>query len=342
MMPLKTADIHAQLGSSWPAILAQLGIDESFLRPKKSGPCPVCGGRDRYTFDNRKGRGDYICRGHGAGDGFDLLQRLHGWSFPEARRQVMAVAGLGGESSSSAVRGSWRDRANEPARGIVPAAIASGPLPTLRPPQRVLAALRGSCAVADCRDAVTYLASRGLWPLPEGCTLRAHPGLDCWNDGQRVGRYPGLVAEIVDLDGKFVTVHVTYLEAGAKICDHEPRKVLSKLDGHEGCAVRLMAATDTLAIAEGIETALSAAALFRIPAWAALNTSLLARFEPPPGVTRLVICADRDEAGLMAAGRLMERLQGRIRFELAVPKAPAKDFNDQLTRAGSANGTAHV
>jgi hypothetical protein len=47
----------------------------------------------------------------------------------------------------------------------------------------------------------------------------------------------------------------------------------------------------------------------------------------PPSVA---IYADRDEAGLMAACRLMERLQGRVRLEVRVPSAPAKDFNDVL------------
>jgi len=44
--------------------------------------------------------------------------------------------------------------------------------------------------------------------------------------------------------------------------------------------VQLMPAGGVLGIAEGIETALSAAVLDGVPVWAALNTSLLARFEP--------------------------------------------------------------
>jgi putative DNA primase/helicase len=95
-----------------------------------------------------------------------------------------------------------------------------------------------------------------------------------------------------------------------------------------------MPATDVLGIAEGIETALSAAAIDGLPVWAALNTSLLARFEPPPGVARLRIYADRDEAGLAAACRLMERLQGRMRLE-RIPTALAKDWSDVLIKQNS-------
>jgi putative DNA primase/helicase len=321
---LHADDIHARV--DWLAVLPQLGIGEAFLRLKKSGPCPACGGHDRYTFDNRHGRGDFICRRCGAGDGFTLLMRVNRWTFTEARRRVLEVARVETPSNMS-------PRARQ-AHAL--AAISLDPLPTYRPPARVLAVARGACAVADCPDAVAYLESRGLWPLLAGCALRAHPAFEYWHEGQRVGVYPGLVAEVCDMDGELVTAHVTYLENGRKLTTHEPRKILSPLTGRDGCAVRLMSPNDVLGIAEGIETALSAAALHDMPVWAALNTSLLAKFEPPAGVNLLHIYADGDRAGLEAAGHLMQRLQGRVRFELHVPPAPHNDFNDQLTSRGNA------
>jgi putative DNA primase/helicase len=163
---------------------------------------------------------------------------------------------------------------------------------------------------------------------------------------QRIGRYSALLADIVDFDGELVTAHVTYLDAGKKLELADPestcadprtlpaRKILSKMDGRIGCAVRLMPAADVLGIAEGIETALSAAVIDGLPVWAALNTSLLAKFEPPPQTQRLVVYADNDAPGLMAACRLMERMQARIRDGMAVefrpPPSPAKDWNDTL------------
>jgi len=315
-------------------VLSQLGIGQQFLRYRAiggrnkgtPGPCPACGGTDRYMFDDRHGRGDFMCRGCGAGDGFALLMRVHGWTFVEARRRVLAETGLGSPSNMPP----------EPVRTERGAGISPTPLPPYRPPSRVLAAQRGACALADCSDAVAYLESRSLWPLPVGCALKAHPSLEYRHEGQRVGVYPGLVAEVRDLAGEFVTAHVTYLQDRRKLATHKPRKILSPLAGHEGCAVRLMPASDVLGIAEGIETALSAASLYSMPVWAALNTSLLAKFEPPAGVNLLHIYADGDRAGLEAAGRLMERLQGRVRFELHVPPPPFNDFNDQLTSTGNA------
>jgi putative DNA primase/helicase len=309
---LRTGEIHARLGAAWPNLLARLGIGETFLRLKKAGPCPACGGRDRYVFDNRRQRGDFFCRHCGAGTGFDLLMRVRGWDFKEARKQVIEAAGL-----------AMSEAPLSPARPPVPTQAA-------RPTQRVLSLLRESCQVADCTDAVTYLERRGLWPLPERCALRAHPSVAYFADGQRIGRFPALVAPIRDRAGELVSAHVTYLHAGQKLSSHEPRKILSPLAGRTGCAVQLSPAVDTLGVAEGIETALAAQRQTGTATWAALNTSLLAKFEPPPSVARVVIFADRDEPGLQAASKLADRLQDCVAFEIAPPRGAAKDWAETL------------
>jgi putative DNA primase/helicase len=325
---MQAAEIHARV--SWPTVLEQLGIPKTALR-NKHGPCPACGGRDRFRFDHEKrGRGSYICSQCGAGDGFKLLERVYGWDFSEARRRVVEVAGL----TIGAV--AW-----------IPPAQREAPVEArATPDMRVYRLRRGRCRLEDCEQAVDYLASRGLWPLPEGCTLAAHVSAEYFHGPHRIGRYSALVADVVDINGELVTAHVTFLAGGKKLdlADPEsmltdprtlpPRKILSKMDGRTGCAVRLMPAGDTLGIAEGIETALSAAVIEGLSVWAALNTSLLAKFEPPPQTQRLVIYGDNDAPGLMAAGRLMERLQTRIRGGLTIefrpPPAPAKDWNDVL------------
>ncbi len=311
---MQAAEIHARLSATWPAILAQLGIPETALR-NKPGPCPACGGKDRFRFDNKRGRGDFYCNQCGPGDGFKLLERVHRWDFSEARRRVIEVARL----SDTA-----------PVSISAPAPRAALIEPKAVPTERVRRLRRDRCTVQNCDDVVQYLSNRGLWPLPAECTLKAHPTVEYWDNGQRNGRFAALLADVVDVSGELVTVHVTYLKDGHKLATHEPRKLLSPLTGRTGCAVRLMPATDVLGIAEGIETALSAAALDSGPVWAALNTSLLARFEPPSSVTQLRIYSDRDEPGLTAVCRLMERLQGRLPLEVRIPAPPAKDWNDVL------------
>jgi putative DNA primase/helicase len=321
---IQAAEIHARIGSAWPQVLAQLGVPESALR-NRHGPCPACGGKDRFRFDNKGGRGNYICGQCGAGDGFRLLERVHGWGFAEARRRVIEAAGL-----SEGLSPAW----TAPAPRAQPAEAVAVPS------ERVRRLRRQRCAIAACVDAVDYLASRGLWPLPDRCTLTAHATAEYWNDGQLVGRYPAILADVVDQAGELVTLHVTYLQGGEKLATHEPRKILSGMQGRAGCAVRLAPAGDVLGIAEGVETALSAAAIDGVPVWAALNTSLLARFDPPAGVKTLRLYADRDEAGLTAALQLAERLQGRVRLEMRIPRAPAKDWNDTLMAAAGRKVTA--
>lgn len=321
MTTLDAATIHAELGQQWPTVLASLGVGETFLRLRKAGPCPACGGRDRYTFDNRRGRGDFLCRHCGPGDGFVLLMRVYGWSFAEARRRVIEVAKLGVASEPA-------PRSQPAARQVVEPEVA-------RPTPRVLKVAKTSCALADCADAVTYLNARLLWPLPPGYSLRAHPLIPYWHEGHELGRFAGLVGIVQDRAGSMVTAHVTYLRGGNKLAEYEPRKLLSPLTGRTGCAVRLAPVGPVLGIAEGLETALSAWVLHDIPTWAALNTSLIAKFDPPDLVNRLVIFADRDAPGLEAAGRLMEALQGRVALELRLPPAPAKDWNDVLVKHAS-------
>lgn len=323
---IRADEIHARIASTWPQILVQLGVPESMLR-NKHGPCPGCGGKDRFRFDNKRGRGDYICGRCGAGDGFTLLERVHGWQFSEARKRVMEAAGFADGAAFQA--------------GIVfPASNPLEPAPAT-PPDRVHRLRRDRCAIEDCDDAVDYLASRGLWPMPPDYRLKAHATVEYWHENRKVGRYPAIVADVVDLAGELVTCHVTYLQRGKKLEGYGPRKIMSAMAGRKGCAVRLMPAGEVLGIAEGIETALSAALLDDIPVWAALNASLLARFEPPPGVIRLVLYADRDEAGLSAALKLLERLQGRIRVEIRTPPAPAKDWNDVLRDRIAKQGSNH-
>ena len=56
----------------WRHILPALGIPAEKLTNKHQ-PCPVCGDRDRYRFDDKDGYGSYICTHCGNGDGFHLV-----------------------------------------------------------------------------------------------------------------------------------------------------------------------------------------------------------------------------------------------------------------------------
>jgi formamidopyrimidine-DNA glycosylase len=47
------------------------GILEVFLT-RKNGPCPMCGGKDRWRFTDIDGKGTWWCNGCRGGNGFAL------------------------------------------------------------------------------------------------------------------------------------------------------------------------------------------------------------------------------------------------------------------------------
>src|SRR4051812_8573604 len=74
----------------WRGILPQLGVPETFLNGKHQ-PCPICGGTDRARFDDKEGRGTWICSRCGAGDGVSLVMALNGWDFRFAAERIEAL-----------------------------------------------------------------------------------------------------------------------------------------------------------------------------------------------------------------------------------------------------------
>lgn len=70
----------------WPQILSGLGI--SVPENNKHGPCPICGGKDRFRFDDKQGRGTWICNQCRHGDGLDLVARVNACDLLSAARLV--------------------------------------------------------------------------------------------------------------------------------------------------------------------------------------------------------------------------------------------------------------
>jgi putative DNA primase/helicase len=60
----------------WLDILTGLGVPAKFLR-NKHGPCPMCGGKDRFRFDDKDGKGTFFCNGCGAQPMLMVAQARH-------------------------------------------------------------------------------------------------------------------------------------------------------------------------------------------------------------------------------------------------------------------------
>jgi putative DNA primase/helicase len=301
----------------WSGILPALGIGESFLTGKH-GPCPMCGGKDRWRWDNREGRGTWICSRCGAGDGIALVMQINGWHFRKAAEQIEAVLGS-----------SWAD---EPKRER-----------SDREKRDAMNKLWRSSKAIEANDPVgRYLGRRvGLTCFPT--CLRTASNLHYQSD--RSSFHPAMIAMVTAPDGAPSSVHRTYLTAdGRKASVDEPRRMMPGTIA-KGSAVRLAPPMGVLGIAEGIETALSASALFAVPCWAAVNAGMLAAWQPPPEVKRILIFGDNDPgyAGQAAAYALARRLASdKCALEVHVPADPGADWNDvhrlQLNAAADAGG----
>lgn len=53
----------------------------------------MCGGSDRFRFDDKEGRGTWFCNQCGAGDGLKLVEKVFGVSASEAAGKVNTVTG---------------------------------------------------------------------------------------------------------------------------------------------------------------------------------------------------------------------------------------------------------
>lgn len=300
--------IAAAAQGRWRDILEALGIPEQFLS-KRNGPCPQCGGKDRWRFTDHDERGRWWCNHCGSGDGFELLQRFHGWDFKQTAQEVQKM--LPGMPEPRTMDGETklkiaREGLNRFKAGVVKA--------------------------TESAQVERYLKSRGVHPPP---LLLAHHEAEYWQDGKMTGTYEAMVGVVSSPSGKPLTYHRTFLYSGKKAPVTSPRKIMPAAGDTTGSAIRLWPVAATIGIAEGIETALACHKLFGIPTWSVISAGGMERFIPPAGIEELVIFADRDKnyTGQAAAYACAKRLSLETKIHVTV-KTPVDigDFNDELLR----------
>lgn len=290
----------------WRHLLPAIGIHEQFLS-RKHGPCPICGGTDRFRWDDKAGSGSFYCNQCGAGSGVDLVMRFKGVPFIEAKKLIE-------EHLPSAVI-------------EVPKAKRSVNIDNLEHVWRNALRLTGS------DPASWYLAKRGLDFAEPPASIRWLPKFTYYHDDKSKTEHPAMLALFVGPDRDKHTIQYTYLDSnGRKAEVPKPRKLAPAQIPHGG-AVRLAPSADTMGIAEGVETALAAMKLFHVPVWSALSAGGLTKWVPPPTVRNVIVFGDNDKSltGQAVAWSLAHRLISEgLHAEVRIPDEPETDWNDVL------------
>jgi hypothetical protein len=231
------------------------------------GPCPVCGGRDRFSINVKKQV--WNCRGCAkGGDVVDLVQHLDGVDFKAA---VVTLAG-------------------DERKPIAPVK------PTVHhekesDQQKTERALRIWNEASEVNDTLAeqYLRRRGLELPDDDHALRFYS--PCPFAGTA---YPALIALFRDvLTDEPKAIHRVALAPGGILI---AKRMLGRV---AGCAVKLDADENvelSLSIGEGIETMIAARMRGFRPAWALGSAGAIKQFPVLAGIGALTILVDNDEA----------------------------------------------
>jgi hypothetical protein len=252
------------------------------------GPCPKCGGRDRFAVNIRKQI--FNCRGcQRGGDVITLCEMLDGGDFSDA------VSTLVGELTrhpavSFAPRQQRHDNECEARMRAIAGALWDRRRPSVGSPvERYLREARGYGG--DLPASIGY--------LPAG----KHP--------------PAMIARF-GLDPVIECVHLTVLvDGGRDRCrgDHSKRFIGTPSAGRTRGPIVLAEPNDGLALAltEGIENALSIHEALGIGAWAAGSGGMLPALAPlvPTYIETVLLEQDPDDTGRRATRELASLLADR-------------------------------
>jgi Toprim domain/CHC2 zinc finger len=273
--------------------------------PERYGPCPRCGGRDRFSINVQKQL--WNCRGCAkGGDVVDLVQHLDGVDFRAA------VVALGGDE-------------RKPIAPVKPTAHHE----TESDQEKTERALRiwDEASEVNGTLAEEYLKRRGLELPADDEALRYYSPCPFG-----AGKYPCLIALFRDIvTNEPRAIHRIALgPEGILIA----KRMLGRVGG---CAVKIDDDVEQgLVIGEGIETCLAARMRGLKPCWALGSAGAIKQFPVLAGIDCLTILVDNDEpdrngrrAGPDAAAECSARWAAAAReVRRIVPRRQGADMAD--------------
>jgi putative DNA primase/helicase len=275
-------DIKQECIGRWSGILTNLGINAELFSGKHQ-PCVFCGGKDRARWDRAKEF--YYCSQCGSRQPIDMAIEFTGLSFKDTTNLIRPNV------------------MNTPLKIVKP-------VDTHQNEARIKKIHAGLKRITPDSVVALYLAKRGITVFPEQDCYQIDQ-LDYWDGGEK-SIHPAMVSVFRTPAGEVSTYHVTYLSNdGTKANVPIPRKILPVIKPLVGAAIRLFKADDTLAIAEGVETALCVTEDSGVPCWAAGSAQAMNNVVIPESVKVVWIYADSDESftGQKAAYDLANRLK---------------------------------
>lgn len=276
---INAAAVTAAAHGQWRDVLTANGINLPSGRHHSA--CPICmAGKDRFRFDDKEGRGTWVCNQCGAGDGLSLYQQTTGQSMSAAIRSLANYLGLSGSMSAAdhariekqrqkAAKAAEEQRAKEARQRDAAAALA----------QQMELEAAGCMA-----EQVPYLARKGLSGF--GVEVLAHD-----YDRHKAG---SLLVVLFNIDG---------VTTSAEIIDSEGRKMALAGGQKKGSAAYIEPLGDSLpenaahcGVVEGYATGLSVRALTGWPVFCGMSkagladAARIARYNCPKA--QIVVCGD--------------------------------------------------
>ena len=299
-MKMNVTDTVKQACGHWPRILPALGVT---VIKNRHQSCPVCGGSDRFRFDDKEGRGTWFCNQCGAGDGLKLVEKVFDVTPSEAAGKVNAVTGN--------------------LSPVAPEVIAAAEAETVA--DRKAAAALAARLMEKTRPATgnAYLTRKGFTGR-ECLTLTT-----LHKTGGVTYRAGDVVVPLYDDSGALVNVQLINADGLKRtLKGGQVKGTCHILDGKKEAGKRLW-------IAEGYATALTVHHLTGETVMVALSSvnllslASLARHKYP--ACRIVIAADRDlnGDGQTKASAAAESCEGVV----ALPPVFG-DWNDAYTQHG--------